>query len=43
MLKESGLNLPGVTVIKQVYDKGLESGLGTEDFCATYKIVKNNA
>lgn len=43
MLKESGLHLPGVTVIKQVYDTGLASGLGAEDFCATYKVVKSNA
>ncbi|WP_347253034.1 NAD(P)-dependent oxidoreductase [Leminorella grimontii] len=43
MLEESGLNLPGVNVVKSVYDKGLESHLGGEDFCATFKIVKNNA
>lgn len=43
MLKDAGLNLPGVKVIKHVYDKGLESGLGGEDFCATFKVVKNNA
>lgn len=43
MLEESGLNLPGVDVVKSVYDKGLESNLGGEDFCATFKVVKNNA
>lgn len=43
MLEESGLNLPGVDVIKNVYDSGLQSGIGGEDFCATFKIVKNKA
>jgi 3-hydroxyisobutyrate dehydrogenase-like beta-hydroxyacid dehydrogenase len=43
MLKTSGLQLPGVEVIKGVYDKGMESGLGGEDFCATFKVVKDNA
>ncbi|MFD1802201.1 NAD(P)-dependent oxidoreductase [Mixta tenebrionis] len=43
MLETSGLHLPGVEVIKGVYDKGMESGLGGEDFCATFKVVKDNA
>nr|WP_318384440.1 NAD(P)-dependent oxidoreductase [uncultured Enterobacter sp.] len=43
MLIESSLNLPGVNVIKHVYDNGVASGLGGEDFCATYKVVNNVA
>ncbi|MBJ9241275.1 NAD(P)-dependent oxidoreductase [Citrobacter braakii] len=43
MLIESGLHLPGVNVVKNVYDRGLETGIGNEDFCATYKVVHNNA
>ncbi|MEF3102560.1 3-hydroxyisobutyrate dehydrogenase [Enterobacter sp. 10-1] len=43
MLVESGLHLPGVDVVKGVYDCGLEDGLGGEDFSATYKVVKTNS
>ncbi|TKU60586.1 NAD(P)-dependent oxidoreductase [Citrobacter sp. wls713] len=43
MLIESGLHLPGVNVVKNIYDRGLETGIGNEDFCATYKVVRNNA
>ncbi|POT54897.1 3-hydroxyisobutyrate dehydrogenase [Citrobacter amalonaticus] len=43
MLIESALHLPGVNVVKSVYDRGLETGIGNEDFCATYKVVRNNA
>ncbi|QIZ77489.1 NAD(P)-dependent oxidoreductase [Ferrimonas lipolytica] len=43
MMAESGLKLPGADVVKAVYDKGLEQGIGGEDFCATYKVVNSNA
>ncbi|MFZ3390863.1 NAD(P)-dependent oxidoreductase [Buttiauxella gaviniae] len=43
MMLEAGLNLPGVDVIKSVYDKGLDSGIGGEDFCATLKVVSSQA
>ncbi|AWK84937.1 NAD(P)-dependent oxidoreductase [Azospirillum thermophilum] len=39
MMQEKGLHLPGVALVKQVYDKGVAAGFGTEDFCATYKVV----
>lgn len=43
LLKESGLTLPGVDVVKHVYDRGLDLGLGDEDFCATFKVVKDSS
>ncbi|HDG1677752.1 TPA: NAD(P)-dependent oxidoreductase [Kluyvera ascorbata] len=43
LLKESGLTLPGVDVVKHVYDRGLDLGLGGEDFCATFKVVKDSS
>lgn len=43
MLIESGLYLPGVNVVKNVYDQGMEEGLGGEDFSATLKVVKKSA
>lgn len=43
LLDESGLNLPGVGLVKTVYEQGLASGLGGEDFCATYKVVKQQS
>lgn len=43
LLNESGLNLPGVDLVKTVYEQGLASGLGGEDFCATYKVVKQQS
>lgn len=43
LLRESELTLPGVDVVKQVYDRSIESGLGGEDFCATFKVVKDNS
>lgn len=43
MLIESGLYLPGVNVVKNVYDQGMEEGLGGEDFSATLKVVKKIA
>ncbi|MBQ7541786.1 MAG: NAD(P)-dependent oxidoreductase [Clostridia bacterium] len=36
---EAGCPMPGLQHCKAVYDKGMEMGLGKEDFRATYKIV----
>ncbi len=36
---EAGLPMPGLRACKAVYDKGMEMGLGKQDFRATYKIV----
>ena len=43
MAKELGIQLPGAELIKDVYAKGMESELGTEDFSASIKVVKENA
>lgn len=43
MMQEENLTLSGVEVVKAVYDKGLEDGIGGEDFCATLKVVQENA
>ncbi|MEF3098108.1 3-hydroxyisobutyrate dehydrogenase [Raoultella ornithinolytica] len=43
LLQESGLTLPGVDVVKAVYDRGIDSGIGGEDFCATFKVVKGHS
>jgi len=43
MLEEDNLNLPAVGAIRDVYDQGLESGIGGEDFCATFKVVRDRS
>lgn len=42
LMQEDGLTLPGVDVVSRIYQQGLADGLGREDFCATYKVVKHN-
>lgn len=39
---EAGVNMPGLDYVKTVYDKGLEAGIGKEDWRATYKIVRGD-
>ena len=36
------MELPGLAACKAVYDKGMESSMGKEDFRATYKIVNGS-
>lgn len=36
-----GLAMPGLRTCKAVYDKGMEMGLGKQDFRTTYKIVND--
>lgn len=38
---EAGLAMPGLRTCKAVYDKGMQMGLGKQDFRTTYKIVNN--
>lgn len=38
---ESEVVMPGLKVVKNVYEKALEKGFGREDFSATYKVVSN--
>lgn len=40
--REIGFAMPGMENVKSVYDKGMESGIGKEDFRATYKIVRGD-
>ncbi|MGL4467562.1 MAG: NAD(P)-dependent oxidoreductase [Plesiomonas shigelloides] len=42
LMQDDGLTLPGVDVVSRIYQQGLADGLGREDFCATYKVVKHN-
>ncbi len=39
LAQQESLNLPGIENCKAVYDRGMEAGMGKEDFRATYKIV----
>lgn len=40
--KEADFPMPGMETVKAVYDKGMESGIGREDFRATYKVVRGD-
>ena len=40
--KEIGFPMPGMENVKAVYDKGMENGIGKEDFRATYKVVRGD-
>ncbi|MBQ7595795.1 MAG: NAD(P)-dependent oxidoreductase, partial [Clostridia bacterium] len=39
LAQQKELKLPGLENCKAVYDKGMQAGMGKEDFRATYKIV----
>ncbi len=39
LAQQESLDLPGLENCKAVYDRGMEAGMGKEDFRATYKIV----
>lgn len=38
----AGLDMPGMLNAKAVYDKGMQAGIGKEDFRATYKVVRGD-
>lgn len=40
--EEIGFPMPGMKNVKAVYDKGMENGIGKEDFRATYKVVRGD-
>lgn len=40
--KEADFPMPGMENAKAVYDKGIEAGIGKEDWRATYKIVRGD-
>ena len=39
---EQGFDMPGMELAKSVYDKGMDAGIGKEDWRATYKIVRGD-
>ena len=39
---QQGVDMPGMQLAKSVYDKGMEEGIGKEDWRATYKIVRGD-
>ncbi|MBE6827636.1 MAG: NAD(P)-dependent oxidoreductase [Ruminococcaceae bacterium] len=39
--EKQGFPMPGMENAKKVYDKGMDMGIGKEDFRATYKVVKD--
>ena len=39
---QQGVDMPGMQLAKSVYDKGMEAGIGKEDWRATYKIVRGD-
>lgn len=40
--EETGFAMPGMENAKAVYDKGMQAGIGKEDWRATYKIVRGD-
>ncbi|AEB07205.1 3-hydroxyisobutyrate dehydrogenase [Coriobacterium glomerans PW2] len=40
---EKGLDLPGVALVRGIYQQAVEEHLGGEDFSASFKIVEENA
>ena len=40
--KELGFDMPGMENAKSVYDKGMDAGIGKEDWRATYKVVRGD-
>jgi 3-hydroxyisobutyrate dehydrogenase len=40
LVEEQELNLPGVELVKEVYERAMKSELGGEDFSATIKVVR---
>lgn len=39
MMKELGLNLPGITTIKNIYEEAMDLNMGKLDFSSTYEVV----
>lgn len=42
MAKEKGLEMPGEANVLKVYQKGMDSGIGGEDWRATFKMVRGH-
>ena len=39
---QQGVDMPGMQLAKSIYDKGMEAGIGKEDWRATYKVVRGD-
>ena len=42
LAKECGLEMPGEANVKKVYDKGMEAGMGSDDWRSTFKLVRGH-
>ena len=42
LAKECGFAMPGQANVQKVYEKGMDSGMGSEDWRATFKIVRGH-
>ena len=42
VLEECGVELPGEANVKKVYDKGMELGMGPDDWRSTFKLVRGH-
>ena len=41
LLEENNMDMPGVDVVRNVYEKAIEMGFSKSDFCATIEVVKD--
>ena len=39
---EAGFTMPGMELAKSIYQKGMDAGIGAEDWRATYKVVRGD-
>lgn len=42
LAEQEHVDMPAMNYVKSVYDKGMEAGIGKEDWRATYKIVRGD-
>lgn len=42
LASEQNVSMPGMELAKSIYDKGMDAGIGKEDWRATYKIVRGD-
>ena len=39
---DAGVQMPGMQHAKSIYQKGMDAGIGAEDWRATYKVVRGD-
>lgn len=42
LAEESGVDMPGEANVKRIYDKGMELGMGSDDWRSTFKLVRGH-